>query len=99
LRCVAALLQQESPDLLLPLATELAKNEKTVALLVHEPTGQLVFSQSMAAAVDLSAVLKQVLGAVPGKGGGTRDFVRAKLADASQSSSALTLATKLVTDV
>jgi alanyl-tRNA synthetase len=99
LRCVAALLQQESPDLLLPLATELAKNEKTVALLVHEPTGQLVFSQSMAAAVDLSAVLKQLLATVPGKGGGTRDFVRAKLADASQSSSALTLATKLVTDV
>jgi alanyl-tRNA synthetase len=99
LRCVAALLQLESPDLLLPLATELAKNERTVALLVHEPTGQLVFSQSMAAAVDLSAVLKQVLATVPGKGGGTRDFVRAKLADGRWSSTALALATQLVTDV
>jgi alanyl-tRNA synthetase len=99
LRCVAALLQQESPDLLLPLATELAKNEKTVALLVHEPTGQLVFSQSMAAAVDLSAVLKQVLATVPGKGGGTRDFVRARLSDGRWSSAALALATRLVTGV
>jgi alanyl-tRNA synthetase len=99
LRCVAALLQQESPDLLLPLATELAKNENTVALLVHEPSGQLVFSQSMAAAVDLSAVLKQVLATVPGKGGGTRDFVRARLSDGRWSSAALALATRLVTGV
>jgi alanyl-tRNA synthetase len=68
-----------------------------VALLVHEPSGQLVFGQSMAAAADLSAVLKQVLATVPGKGGGTRDFVRAKLADPSQSAAALKLATQLVT--
>jgi alanyl-tRNA synthetase len=99
LRCIATLLQNENPDLLLPLATELAKNEKTVALLIHEPTGQLVFSQSMAAAADLSAVLKQVLASVPGKGGGTRDFVRAKLTDGSRSSAALALATQLVSTV
>ncbi len=98
-RCVSALLQQESSELLLPLATELAKNEKTVALLVHEPTGQLVFSQSMAAAVDLAAVLKQLLAKIPGKGGGTRDFVRAKLADVSQSNAALALAAQLVIPV
>jgi alanyl-tRNA synthetase len=95
-RCVSALLQEESPELLLPLATNLAKNENTVALLVHEPTGQLVFAQSMAAAVDLSAILKQLLAAIPGKGGGTRDFVRAKLADPSQSAAALKLAAQLV---
>jgi alanyl-tRNA synthetase len=99
LRCISTLLQNESPDLLLPLATELAKNEKTVALLIHEPTGLLVFSQSMAAAADLSAVLKQVLANVPGKGGGTRDFVRAKLTDGRWSGAALTLATQLVTTV
>jgi len=97
LRCVASLLHEENPELLLPLATELAKNENTVALLIHEPSGQLVFGQSMAAAVDLSALLKQVLAAIPGKGGGTRDFVRAKLADPAQSAAALKLATQLVT--
>jgi alanyl-tRNA synthetase len=99
LRCVSAVLQQESPELLLPLATELAKNEKTVALLIHEPTGQLVFSQSMAAAVDLGAVLKQLFAQIPGKGGGTRDFVRAKLANAAQSNAALALAAQLITAV
>jgi len=96
LRYIATLLQSDSPELLLPLATELAKNENTVALLGHEPTGQLVFSQSMAAAADLSAVLKQVLATIPGKGGGTRDFVRAKLTDGRWSSAALTLAMQLV---
>jgi alanyl-tRNA synthetase len=96
LRCISDLLREESAELLLPLATELAKNENTVALLIHEHSGQLVFGQSMAAAADLSAVLKQVLAAIPGKGGGTRDFVRAKLADPSQSAAALKLARQLV---
>jgi hypothetical protein len=50
----------------------------------------------MAAAADLSAVLKQVLATIPGKGGGTRDFVRAKLTDGRWSSAALTLAMQLV---
>ena len=61
-RCVAVVLREENPELLLPLATELAKSEKTVALLVHEPTGQLVFAQSPGAGLDLGALLKQVLG-------------------------------------
>jgi len=96
LRCIATLLREEDAELLLPLASELARNENTVALLIHEPSGQLVFAQSMAAAADLGAILKQVLATIPGKGGGTRDFVRAKLADPSQSAAALKLATQLI---
>jgi alanyl-tRNA synthetase len=96
LRCIATLLREENAELLLPLASELARNEKTVALLIHEPSGQLVFAQSTAAAADLAALLKQVLATIPGKGGGTRDFVRAKLADPSQSAAALKLATQLI---
>jgi alanyl-tRNA synthetase len=96
LRCITLLLKDENTELLLPLATDLAKNENTVALLVHESTGQLVFSQSMAAAADLNAILKQLLGNFPGKGGGTRDFVRAKLSDPSQSAAALKFATELI---
>jgi len=94
-RLISSLLQEESVELLLPLATELAKNDKTIAVLVHEPTGQLVFAQSPGGARDLSAVLKQVLAAFPGKGGGTRDFVRAKLIDPTHSNSALALAREL----
>jgi alanyl-tRNA synthetase len=80
-RCVATLLRDENAEVLLPLATELAKNEKTVALLIHEPSGQMVFAQSNSAGKDLAPLLKQLLAAIPGKGGGTRDFVRAKLLD------------------
>ena len=95
-RCVAALLREESADLLLPLATELAKNEKTVALLAHEPTGQLVFAQAPGGGLDLGATLKQIFVTIPGKGGGTRDFVRAKLVDPDHSNGALILAKQFV---
>jgi alanyl-tRNA synthetase len=96
-RCVAAVLREENAELLLPLATQLAKNDQTLALLVHEPTGQLVFAQSTASSTDLGALLKQVLASVPGKGGGTRDFVRAKLVDPAQSNAAVDLARRLAT--
>jgi alanyl-tRNA synthetase len=95
-RCVATLLREESAELLLPLATELAKNEKTVALLAHEPTGQLVFAQAHGGSMDVGAILKQVLATIPGNGGGTRDFVRAKLVDPNHSNGALTLAKQFV---
>jgi alanyl-tRNA synthetase len=94
-RVIAEVLREEHPDLLLPLATELATNQNTLALLIYEPTGQLVFAQSPSGAKDLSALLKQVLATFPGKGGGTPDFVRAKLLDPSHSSSALSLARQL----
>jgi alanyl-tRNA synthetase len=96
LRVVAEALREENVELLLPLASELAKNEKMVALLVHEATGQLVFAQSPGAGKDLSAVLKQLLVTIPAKGGGTRDFVRAKLIDRSQCSAALALARQVL---
>jgi len=93
---VAEVLRDVHPELLLPLATELAKHEHTVALLVHEGTGQLVFAQHPTAGKDLAGLLKRLLAAVPGKGGGTRDFVRAKLADAASSAAALESARRLL---
>ncbi|MGB7848325.1 MAG: alanyl-tRNA editing protein [Candidatus Acidiferrum sp.] len=102
IRLISVLLREENLDLLLPLANELAKSESTIALLIHEPTGNLVFAQSPTGAnggagKDLPSILKQLLAAFPGKGGGTRDFTRAKLADPSHSASALALASKLAT--
>ncbi|HTQ95973.1 MAG TPA: alanyl-tRNA editing protein [Candidatus Acidoferrum sp.] len=95
-RHLSAILREENPELLLPLATELAKTEKVVALLVHEPSGQIVFAQKAGAATDLGAVLKQVFVSYPGKGGGTRDFVRGRLVDHSHSDAAVRMAQKLV---
>jgi len=97
LRVVAELLRDAHPELLLPLATEVAKNEKAVALLVHEESGQIVLAQHPSSGKDLAGVLKHVLAKTPGKGGGSRDFVRAKLADPRRSSEALEIAKKLLT--
>jgi alanyl-tRNA synthetase len=94
-RCITALLREENPELLLPLATELAKNDKTIALVIHEGSGQLVFAQTAGGEKDMAALLKQVLADVPGKGGGTRDFVRAKLVEPARSSEALALARQI----
>jgi alanyl-tRNA synthetase len=95
-RVASLLLQGAHPELLQPLATEIARNEGTVALLVLEESGQLVFAQHPKAGKDLGAVLKSVLAKYPGKGGGSKDFVRAKLADARTSAAALELAKSLI---
>jgi alanyl-tRNA synthetase len=94
-RCITALLREENAGLLLPLATELAKNDKTIALVIHEASGQLVFAQTTGGGKDMAALLKQVLANVPGKGGGTRDFVRAKIVEPSRSGEALALAAQI----
>ena len=96
MREVRALLREEDAALLLRLATELAKNEKTVALLGHEPTGQLVFAQWAGGELDLNALLKEVFAMVAGKGGGTREFVRGKLVETRRTGEALEVAGKLV---
>jgi len=96
LQIVAEVLRDVHAELALPLATEVAKNEKTVALLIHEESGQIVFAQHPSSGKDLQAILKQVLAKTPGKGGGSRDFVRAQLSDARRSVEALEMAKKLL---
>jgi len=96
-RVVTVLLRAEHPELLLPLAIELAKAERTIALVIQEETGQLVFAQHPSAGEDMGAILQQLLARFAGKGGGTRDFVRAKLADPAASAAALNAAEKAVT--
>jgi alanyl-tRNA synthetase len=95
-RVASLLLRGAHPELLLPLATEIAKSERTIALLILEESGQLVFAQHPTAGKDLGAVLKSVLAVHPGKGGGSKDFVRAKLAEAGSSAAALELAKSIV---
>jgi alanyl-tRNA synthetase len=95
-RVVAEVLRDVHPELLLPLATELAKKERTVALLALELSGQLVFAQHPSGGKDLTALLKQVFATFPGKGGGSRDFVRAKLNEPGASAPAIALARKLL---
>ncbi len=95
-RIAGALLRGCHPDLLLPLATEIAKQERCIALLALEESGQLVFAQHPSAGKDLSMVLKTALAEYPGKGGGNKDFVRAKLVEAKDTRAALEFARRLV---
>lgn len=77
------------------LATQLAKAERTIALFGRNACGHLIFAQHPTAGKDMGALLKHVLAQFPGKGGGTRDFVRGKLADPTQAEKAVALAEQL----
>ena len=95
MQIVAEVLRGMHPEILLPLATEIAKSERAMALLALEETGQLVLAQHPGVGKDLASMLKRVLAAHPGKGGGNKDFVRAKLAEPASSAAAIELARKL----
>jgi alanyl-tRNA synthetase len=95
-RVVAELLRDSHPDLLLPLATEMARHEGAVGILILEESGQFVLAQHPAAKHNLASVLKEIFAAYPAKGGGTSDFIRAKLAEPRESAQALALAKKLL---
>ena len=84
------------PEYLNSFATEIAKSEKTVALLGMSAEGNLLFAQHPAAGKDMNALLKQVFAQFAGKGGGTRDFARGKLNDAAQAERAVALAERLL---
>ena len=77
-------------------ATQLAKSEKTVALLSQSGDGHLLFAQHSGTGKDMNALLKQVFAQFAGKGGGTRDFARGKLNDAAQAEKAVALAAQLL---
>jgi alanyl-tRNA synthetase len=77
-------------------ATQLAKSEKTVALLGRSACGHLIFAQHPSAGKDMNALLKQVFAQFAGKGGGTRDFARGKLSDAAQADKAVAFAERLL---
>jgi alanyl-tRNA synthetase len=97
LRVIARAFDEESqPEYVNYLAAQLAKSEKTIALLGRSECGHLIFAQHATAGQDMSALLKQVLAQFAGKGGGTRDFARGKLSDAAQAEKAVALAERLV---
>ena len=77
-------------------ATEVVKAEKAIALLAARNTGNVQFAQHSGVGKDMKALLKLVLEKVGGKGGGSRDSARGKVADAGQSEGAVVLAGELV---
>jgi alanyl-tRNA synthetase len=97
LRVVARIFGEETPpEYLNSFATQLAKAAKTIALLGRSADGNLIFAQHPSTGNDMNALLKQVFAEFPGKGGGTRDFARGKVSDATQADKAVTLAKGLL---
>jgi alanyl-tRNA synthetase len=89
LRVFSRVLDDASSEYLGLLATGIAKWEKAVALLAEKDSGQLLFAQHPSAGKDMNELLKQVFGKLSGKGGGTRDFARGKLANPGQAHEAI----------
>jgi alanyl-tRNA synthetase len=97
IRVIARVFAEDTQEeYLAQLATQLAKFEKTVALLARSASGQVIFAQHPGAGKDLSALLKQMLQRFPGKGGGTPDFVRARLKENGQAEEAISFAKGLI---
>jgi alanyl-tRNA synthetase len=88
--------EDTQPEYLSSLATQLAKTEKTVALLGRSDSGHLILAQHPAAGHDMNALLKKVLAKFDGKGGGARDFARGKLNPAAQIKESVAFAEQLL---
>jgi alanyl-tRNA synthetase len=96
-RLIARVFQEEAQrEYLSHIAAELAKSEKTIALLVDGAGGHLLFAQHPSAGKDMNSVLKQVLQEFGGKGGGTRDFARGRLSEPGHSAAAVARAKELL---
>jgi alanyl-tRNA synthetase len=91
-RVIARVFPEDAqPEYLGHFASELAKSEKTIALLTRISGGELFFAQHPSAGQDMNSLLKQVLQQLGGKGGGTREFARGRLSDSAQGEKALSL--------
>jgi alanyl-tRNA synthetase len=96
LRVHARVFADVPADYLAFFATQFTKSEKTIALLAAAEGGHVLFAQHSSAGKDMSALLKQVLEKLGGKGGGTRDFARGRFTDEAQAQKALDLANNLL---
>jgi alanyl-tRNA synthetase len=95
-KVVARVLEGVEPVYLAKFATQIARSERAVALLVRRECGHLAFAQHPSVGKDMSALLKQVLEQIGGKGGGTRDFARGALEKLEQTDAAIALAQSLL---
>jgi alanyl-tRNA synthetase len=96
LRVVSSVLEDVPAEYLGFFGTEIAKSERTIALLALSEDGHLLFAQHPSAGKDMNALLKAIFEKFGGKGGGSRDFARGRVNDPSQAANALTFAKELL---
>lgn len=96
LRIISQVFQEVQLEYLTALAVELAKSEKTIALLARSECGHIFFAQHSSANKNMSDLLKQVLSEFGGKGGGPADFARGRLDNPAEAGKALAAAQKIL---
>jgi alanyl-tRNA synthetase len=89
---VAKLFGDDPPEYVQAFAREVAQAENTVALVVRSECGHIFFSQHPSAKKDMNALLGEALNHVGGKGGGSRDSARGRLADRVRAAEFLAIA-------
>jgi alanyl-tRNA synthetase len=98
LRIISRVFQEDAqPEYLGQFANQIAKSEKTIALLARFPCGHLFLAQHPSAGQDMNGLLQQIFQRLGGKGGGTRDFARGRLSDPAKAEAAVALGRELLT--
>ena len=82
---IAQVMDGMTPEYAQSFAREVSKTDKAVALVVRRECGSVFFSQNPAAGKDVNALLGTALNQIGGKGGGSKDAARGKLADPRKS--------------
>ena len=95
-RVIQRVFEDVEPEFLGAFATNIAKTERSVALLARRGCGHVFFAQHPTVGEDMNALLKEVMAKVGGKGGGTRDFARGRLDDPKKAEEALGLAREIL---
>lgn len=83
-RVITRIFEGARPEYVQNFATQAAKAEKTIALVVRRECGHVFFAQHPTAGKDMNAILQDGLKQVGGKGGGSRDSARGRLTDPQQ---------------
>ncbi|HEY2352925.1 MAG TPA: hypothetical protein VGH83_10445 [Candidatus Acidoferrum sp.] len=83
-RVVARVFHGVEPEYAQCFAREVGKAEQAVALVARGECGSIFFAQHASAGQDMNALLAETLKEIGGKGGGSRDVARGRLAEAGR---------------
>jgi alanyl-tRNA synthetase len=84
LRIVTRVFSGVAPEYVRAFAREVAQADKTIALVARTECGHVLFSQHPSAGKEMNVLLREALKHVGGKGGGSRDSARGRLAEPSR---------------
>lgn len=94
LRVVTRVFNGVAPEYVQAFAREVAQMDKTIALVARTECGHVFFSQHSSAGKEMNVLLADALKLVGGKGGGSRDSARGRLADPSRAAELIAFATE-----